>query len=111
MNTPDSKKIVSFLKDMLPEFMDHKQYDTLKAWHRDAVIAIESMSKRAEAMEVEFQRQREAYAQMLSGLGARNDVLLAMMKDMASALEDWQTCDLDESQADVLLHKYKGMTK
>jgi hypothetical protein len=49
MNTPDSKKIVSFLKDMLPEFMDHKRYDTLKAWHRDAVIEIESLSKRVDS--------------------------------------------------------------
>ena len=39
----------------------------------------DDLRQRAEAMEDEFQRQRDAYAQMVSVLGARNDVLLALV--------------------------------
>ena len=80
---------------------------------------IEALCQRAEDMEVEFQRQREAYAQMVSGLGARNDVLLAMMKEMAEALdratdvikgeypvEQWLDYGVDHNEA--ILAKYKG---
>ena len=40
--TPDRKKIVAFLRDMLPEFMGHEKYDMLKAWHHYAAAEIEA---------------------------------------------------------------------
>ena len=80
---------------------------------------IEALRQRAEAMEVEFQRQREAYAQMVSGLEVRNDVLLAMMKEMAEALEklaklgngDSYGNSVGNSLALDALAKYKEVTK
>jgi len=55
MNTPDSKKIVSFLRDTLPEFMGHEKYDALKAWHHYAAIEIESLRQRINEIAIDWQ--------------------------------------------------------
>ena len=37
--------------------------------------------------------------------------MIALVREMGEALEAWTTLDLDEQQCDVVLRKYKEMTK
>ena len=37
--------------------------------------------------------------------------MIALLREMGEALEAWTTLDLDEQQCDVVLRKYKEMTK